>query len=85
MRIFYIFGKKRYETICLAIRLERWAKINETGNLESLRDEKRPGRTSRLSVEQQEELKLVLQKHSEESGMDYNIGDGKSLSAYIDK
>ncbi len=38
-------------------------KIKETGNLESLRDEKRPGRTSRLSVEQQEELKVVIQKH----------------------
>lgn len=59
-------------------------KLNSTGDLESLRDEKRPGRTPRLNTIQKAELKEVLQKNPEESEMACNLWDGKTLSAYIE-
>ena len=59
-------------------------KVNSTGSLESLRDKKKPGRTSRLSNEQLGEIKMALQKAPEESGVSANIWDGKSLSWYIE-
>jgi len=67
--------------------ISNWIKkLNKSGgNLESLRDKKRPGRPSRLNSEQMSELKKVLQLAPEESGMTSNIWDGKTLSAYIEK
>ncbi|MDZ7935130.1 MAG: winged helix-turn-helix domain-containing protein [Emticicia sp.] len=65
--------------------ISNWIKkVNTTGTLESLRDDKKPGRTSRLNSLQLEELKKVLQKNPEESGVASNIWDGKSLSWYIE-
>jgi transposase len=58
-------------------------KVNETGDIESLRSKPQPGRPPRLSQIQKEELKEVLQKSPEKSGMPCNLWDGKSLSAYI--
>jgi len=66
--------------------ISNWIKkLNQTGDLESLRDEKRPGRTPRLNETQQLALKEVLQLPPEKSGMTSNIWDGKTLSAYIEK
>ena len=58
-------------------------KLNETGDIESLRSQPQSGRPSRLNSEQKEELKEVLQKSPEESGMPCNLWEGKSLSSYI--
>lgn len=58
-------------------------KVNETGDIECLRDKPRSGRPPRLSAEQKEELKEILQKSPEESGTAVNIWDGKSLSYFI--
>ena len=58
-------------------------KINRTGDIESLRSKPQPVRPSRLNSEQKKELKEVLQKSPEESGMPCNLWDGKSLSSYI--
>ncbi|MDR2204970.1 MAG: helix-turn-helix domain-containing protein, partial [Flavobacteriaceae bacterium] len=66
--------------------ISNWIKkLNETGDLESLRDEKRPGRTPRLNEQQRSELKETLQHSPEKSGMASNLWDGKTLSAYIEK
>ena len=59
-------------------------KLNESGDLESLRDVKRLGRPPRLNSSQEAELKLILQQPPENSGMTSNIWDGKTLSAYIE-
>jgi len=60
-------------------------RVNETGNIESLRSKKQPGRPSRLSEEQRQELKKVIQEAPEKHGIPINIWDGKSLSYYIEK
>ena len=58
-------------------------KVNEAGTIEVLRDVKRPGRNKKLSESNLEEIKEVLQKAPELSGVTANIWDGKSLSYYI--
>lgn len=64
--------------------LSNWVhKINETGNIETLRNLTRPGRSPRLNEEQLEHLKLILQQHPSEVNLNANIWDGKSLSHYI--
>jgi len=50
-----------------------------------LRDIKRPGRNKKLSENELKEIKEVLQKEPELSGITTNIWDGKSLSFYIQK
>ncbi len=60
-------------------------KVNQAGTIEVLRDIKRPGRNSRLNEIQLKEIKEVLQKDPELSGVTTNIWDGKSLSYYIQK
>jgi len=65
--------------------VSNWIKrINRTGDLESLRSRKQPGRPPRLSESQRQELKVVLQESPEKHGIAINIWDGKSLSAYIE-
>ena len=66
--------------------VSNWIKrINETGDIESLRSKKQTGRPPRLSEEQREELRMILQEPPEKHGITSNIWDGKSLSAYIKK
>ena len=66
--------------------VSNWIKrLNETGNIESLRSQKQPGRPPRLSEEQRLELKSVIQDPPENQGIAANIWDGKSLSFYIEK
>ena len=75
--------------------ISNWIKrVNETGDIESLRSKKKSGRPPRLSEGQRQELKIILQKSPEKHGITSNtcttyevrgIWDGKSLSAYIKK
>jgi transposase len=66
--------------------ISNWIKkLNQSGDLESLRDGERPGRRRRLTAHQELELKETLQLPPEQSGMTSNIWDGKTLSAYIEK
>ena len=65
--------------------VSNWIKrVNDTGDIESLRSKKQPGRPPRLSEQQRQELKLVIQESPEKHGITTNIWDGKSLSAYIE-
>jgi transposase len=65
--------------------ISNWIKrINATGDIESLRSKKQPGRPPRLTETQREELYVVLQDPPEKHGISSNIWDGKSLSAYIE-
>jgi transposase len=66
--------------------VSNWIKrVNETGDIESLRSKKQSGRPPRLSEAQCQELKLIIQDPPEKHGITTNIWDGKSLSAYIEK
>jgi transposase len=64
--------------------VSNWIKrVNRTGDIESLRSKKQHGRPPRLSEEQREELRVIIQESPEEHGITSNIWDGKSLSAFI--
>ena len=66
--------------------VSNWVKrVNETGDIECLRSKKQPGRPPRLSEEQRQELKSVIQEPPEKHGVSINVWDGKSLSYYIEK
>jgi transposase len=66
--------------------ISNWIKrLNQTGDIESLRSKKQPGRPCRLTEEQKQELKVIIQELSEQHEITSNIWDGKSLSAYIEK
>lgn len=66
--------------------IANWIKwINSEGNIEILRDREKPGRTAKLTEEQMDHLRVAIQKHPTESGLDVNLWDGKSLSHYIKK
>lgn len=60
-------------------------KLNETSDIEALRDKPKPGRPPRLTDSQLLEIKAALQEKPEDSGIPANIWDGKSLSFYISK
>jgi transposase len=65
--------------------ISNWIKrINESGDIESLRSKKQPGRPPRLTDAQRCDLRDVLQDSPEKHGIASNIWDGKSLSAYIE-
>ena len=74
--------------------VSNWIKrINETGDIESLRSKKQPGRPPRLSDDQRQELRVILQEFPDKHGIPSNtcttyevrgIWDGKSLSAFIE-
>jgi len=66
--------------------VSNWIKrVNKTGDIESLRSKKQSGRPPRLSEEQKQELREILQEAPENHGISSNIWDGKSLSAFIEK
>ena len=66
--------------------IANWIKwINSEGNIDILGDQDKPGRNSALNASQMEHLKDQIQKHPNESGLDANLWDGKSLSHYIKK
>jgi transposase len=59
--------------------------INSAGSIEVLRDKQKSGRNPRLTGKQMELLKVQLQKHPNELGLDANLWDGKTLSHHIKK
>jgi len=64
--------------------ISNWIKrINESGDIESLRSKKQSGRPSRLSEAQRRELRLITAESPEKHGIAGNKWDGKSLSAFI--
>lgn len=66
--------------------ISNWIKwINAEGNIEILRDFEKPGRTGSLNETEMNQLKIQIQKHPTESGLDANLWDGKALSYYIKK
>jgi transposase len=59
--------------------------INDTGQINVLRDKEKPGRNSRLTDEQLLEIQDAIQQHPTAVGVDANLWDGKSLSHFIKK
>lgn len=59
-------------------------KVDESGDLNSLRTKPRSGRRPRLSKCQKQEIKQTLCEPPEKSGVAANVWDGKSLSWYIE-
>lgn len=59
--------------------------INSEGDIDILRDQDKPGRSTTLNEKQMRHLKEQIQKHPEASGLDSNLWDGKLLSHYIKK
>ena len=64
---------------------DRQYKVNDAKSIEVLRDSEKSGRTPKLDDTQMSQIKEVLQKEPELSGVTANIWDGKSLSFYIQK
>lgn len=63
-----------------------WAsKVNESSDIEMLRDKPKSGRHSRLNDDQKASIKRVLERSPEECGINSNLWDGKSLSFYIEE
>lgn len=60
-------------------------KLNTNSDIEVLRTQQKSGRNPKLNTVQLAEIKDILQKKPEESGVTANIWDGKSLSFYIEK
>lgn len=61
--------------------LQFWLKKVDEQGWETLISKKQPGRPSRLSNQQIEEIRIAVQADPEQSG--YNVWDGPTLSAYI--
>lgn len=61
--------------------LQSWLKKVDEQGWETLISKKQPGRPSRLSNQQIEEIRIAVQANPEQSG--YNIWDGPTLSDYI--
>jgi len=64
--------------------ISNWIKkVNQTGDIESLRSITPSGRPTRLSEVQKEEIKIVLQALPEKQGMQGRQWNGRNLSSYI--
>ena len=64
--------------------ISNWVKkVNQTGDIESLRSISPSGRPTRLSEVQKEEIKMVLQSLPEKQGMEGKKWNGRLLSSYI--
>ena len=64
--------------------VQNWInKINETGNLESLRDQPGKGRKTRLTKEQQSQIEKVLKNSPKKAGIKGNQWNGTLLVEYI--
>jgi len=59
--------------------------INDTGQINVLRDKEKPGRNSRLTDNQLLEIQEVVQQHPSIAGLEANLWDGKALSHFINK
>jgi transposase len=65
--------------------LRYWANRYMQKGLQGLIEEERPGRPSRLTSEQIEQINVALRKMPEDVGLRGGIWDGKLLSAFIQK
>jgi transposase len=65
--------------------VEYWVRKFEKDGLAGLREGERPGRPGRLSAAQINEVNRVLRSIPSDAGMQVNLWDGKTLSAWIDK
>jgi transposase len=64
--------------------VSNWIKrVNQTGDIESLRSKLSSGRPSRLTKAQKEEIKTVIQELPEKRGMRGRKWNGINLSLYI--
>ncbi|MHA4807356.1 helix-turn-helix domain-containing protein [Flavitalea flava] len=57
----------------------------EGGNIEALRGKVKPGRNTRLSKDQIQNIKYVLKKKPTRYGIDSPTWDGKTLATYLTK
>jgi len=64
--------------------ISNWIKkINQTGDIESLRSIPPSGRPPRLTQEQKDEIRTVLQQSPEKQGIQDKYWRGKNLSTFI--
>ncbi len=65
------------------VTIQSWVKSFNTGGLPMLAPKVSPGRPSRLSVEQKEELKKDVLTHPRELGYDFSNWEGKHVSKHV--
>jgi transposase len=63
--------------------IENWVKKFETVGLSALEEKHRPGRPSRLTEPQMNQVRQALLKSPREFGIEANLWDGKTLSWYL--
>ncbi len=63
--------------------VQTWVKTFAEGGLEGLIPNSPPGRPSRLSLDQKEELKLDILRHPRELGYEFSNWEGKSVAEHI--
>ena len=64
--------------------ISNWIKrVNKSGDIESLRSRLSCGRPARLTKEQKEEIKIILQELPEKHGIEGKRWNGRNLSLYI--
>ena len=63
--------------------VQTWVKIFNIGGLEELIPNSPPGRPSRLSQGQKDELKLDIMTHPRELGYEFSNWEGKSVAKHI--
>jgi transposase len=64
--------------------ISNWIKrVNQTGSIESLRSKVQPGRISRLTQAQKDEIRRAIEEQPEKRGKHGNRWNGKNLSLYI--
>ena len=63
--------------------VQTWVKTFNEGGLEGLIPNSPPGRPSRLSQDQKDELKLDIMTHPRELGYEFSNWEGKSVAEHI--
>jgi len=63
--------------------IQTWVKIFNKGGLEAIVPNTPPGRPSKLSKDQKDELKLDVMAHPRELGYEFSNWEGKSVSEHI--
>jgi transposase len=64
--------------------ISNWVKkVNQSGNIESLRSTPQTGRPARLSEVQKEEMKMILDTLPDKQGMQGKKWNGRLLSSFI--
>jgi len=65
------------------VTIQSWVKAFNMGGLKALAPKVSPGRPSRLSLEEKEELKNDVLTHPRELGYDFSNWEGKHVSKHI--